>query len=113
MIEYIKRDGPGSDSPWVMKVLDESSVTNHFLSPGWQSIGTLDDRLGKIRATLQAKSGVLTEVEAMALLNDVHQEATSPGKGKTQWSVVYNLTKKTATVCVNHNYAKTYKFSLK
>ena len=112
VIEYIKRDGPGTDSPWVMNIVEENSVTNHFLSQGWQQIGHLDERLGKIRGTLDAKGGVLTEEEAMRLLGDVHKEATGPKKGKTQWSVVYNLTKKTASVCVGHNYGKIYKFSL-
>ena len=112
VIEYVKRDGPESDSPWVMNVLDESSVTNHFLSPGWQHIGSLDDRLGKIRGTLEAKGGVLTEEEAMSLLCDVHKEEGEKSKSKTQWSVVYNLTKQTATVCVNHDYSKTHKFIL-
>ena len=112
VIEYIKRDGPESDSPWVMNVLEENSVTNHFLSDGWRHIGSLDDRLGKIRGTLEAKGGVLTEEEAMKLLSDVHQEAKEKGKSKTQWSVVYNLTKKTASVCIGHNYGKIYKFEL-
>ena len=112
VIEYIKRDGPGSDSPWILNVVDENSVTNHFISRGWQHVGTQDDRLGKIRTALESKKGVLSEEEAMKLLCDVHKEAGEKSKSKTQWSIVYNLTKKTASVCVNHNYGNVYRFIL-
>ena len=113
ILEYIKRDGPGTDSPWVLNVVDERQVTNHFRSEGWRHLGRQDERFNKMQSTLEEKGGVLTEEEAMKLLSDVHQEAHEGHEGKTQWSVVYNLTKKRATVCMGHNYGKTYSFSLK
>ena len=113
ILEYVKRDGPGSDSPWVLNIVDEHQVTNHFRSEGWKHLGRQDDRFSRMQKTLEQKDGVLTEQEAMRLLSDVHQEASDNHEGKTQWSVVYNLTKKTATVCVNHNYEKIYKFNIK
>jgi len=113
ILEYVKRDGPDSDSPWVLNVVDEHQVTNHFRSEGWRHLGRQDERFNTMQKTLEEKGGVLTEEEAMKLLSAVHQEASDNHEGKTQWSVVYNLTKKTATVCVNHNYDNVYKFSLK
>ena len=113
VLEYVLRDGPGTDSPWVLKVLEEKSVTNHFLTPGWECTSKGCERLDKIRATLSEKGGVLTEEEAMALLDDVHQVADKKGPGKTQWSVVYNLTRRTAKVCINHDYSKTYEFAIR
>lgn len=113
ILEYIKRDGPDSDSPWVLNVVDERQVTNHFRSEGWIHLVKQDERYDRMRRTLEERNGVLTEEEAMQLLNDVHQEAEGKKLGKTQWSVVYNLTKKTATVCVNHDYGKTYRFTLR
>ena len=56
----------------------------------------------------------MTEEEAMQLLASVSrglnpEELTS----NTHWSVVYNLTKKTATVCVARDFDNPLKYTLK
>ncbi|MCQ2263737.1 MAG: hypothetical protein MJZ70_05580 [Bacteroidales bacterium] len=47
---------------------------------------------------------VLTESEAMAVLQSVAQRPTAAKTSNTQWSVVYNLTRGTYTLCVGRNY---------
>jgi len=113
VLEYVKEGGPHSDTKWVMNVIETKYVTNHFLTPGWAKPSNVDDRFKKLDAKLSSSNGVLTEMEAMQLLDDVHQTATKGHQGKTQWSVVYNLTKGTAKVCINHDYSKVFEFSLK
>ena len=118
VLEYYR---PGEEAPvedaaakdWTLNVLDEDHVTNFYLSEGWQSLGVGQARYDIIHNRLQEKERVLTEGEAMQLLQDVMQllnpeEVTS----NTQWSVVYNLTKKTATVCVDKDYETELHFSL-
>ena len=49
----------------------------------------------------------------MNLLNFVSQaENPADATSHTQWLVVYNLSKKTATVCVNRDYKKQYRFNI-
>lgn len=113
VLEYIKKEGPDSDSEWVMNPVDEKVATNHFRSEGWKHLGRQDERFNKMTSVLEQEGGVLTEDEAMKLLCDVHQEAHEGHEGKTQWSVVYNLTKGTAKVCMNHDYSRTFEFAIK
>ncbi len=118
VLEYYR---PGEEAPvedpkakdWTLNVLAEDHVTNFYLSEGWQSLGVGQNRYDIIHNRLQEKNRVLTEDEAMTLLQDVMQllnpeELTS----NTQWSVVYNLTKKTATVCVDKDYKTKLHFTL-
>lgn len=56
----------------------------------------------------------LTEARAMSLLDDVSQaENPTDVTSHTQWSVVYNLSEKKATVCVNRDYGKSFTFYVK
>ena len=118
VLEYYR---PGEEAPvkdpkakdWTLNVLNEDHVTNFYLSDGWQSLGVGQARYDIIHNRLQEKNRILTEDEAMTLLQDVMQtlnpeEITS----NTQWSVVYNLTRKTATVCVDKDYETKLHFSL-
>lgn len=118
VIEYFR---PGEEAPvedakakdWTLNVLDEDHVTNFYLTEGWQNLGVGQNRYDIIHNRLQEKQRILTEDEAMQLLQDVHQllnpeEITS----NTQWSVVYNLTKNTATVCVDKDYETRLHFNL-
>lgn len=118
VVEYYR---PGEEAPvkdakardWTLNVLDEDHVTNFYLTEGWQNLGVGQNRYDIIHNRLQEKQRILTEDEAMQLLQDVHQllnpeEITS----NTQWSVVYNLTKKTATVCVDKDYETRLHFNL-
>lgn len=65
-------------------------------------------RYDTLHDTPEGKNRVMTEDECMALLDTVHTNLQSEGgdiTSNTRWSVVYNLSKKTATICVNKNYA--------
>ncbi len=118
VVEYYR---PGEEAPvedaaakdWTLNVLEEDHVTNFYLTDGWQNLGVGQARYDIIHERLEEKNRILTEDEAMQLLQDVLQllnpeEITS----NTQWSVVYNLTRKTATVCVDKDYETRLNFRL-
>lgn len=113
VLEYVLRDGPGTDSPWVMNVLDLNASTNYFQTPGWEKFGGGKDRYDRIVKKLDENGGVLDEDEAMKLLQAVHQDPGRRSPSKTQWSVVYNLKRGTAKVCIDRDYEHTYEFSLR
>ena len=100
-------------------LVGERYVTNFYVSPKMADHeygGKSDhgrDRYNKLRDRLVDTGGLLSEVEAMALLSDVSQPK-NPEKltSNTQWSVVYNLTDLTAEVCTLRNYDKSWKFNL-
>ena len=112
VLEYILPEGETSS---VMKVIEADCVTNGYLTEGWDEVCNGGaDRLKTLRDRLAETGGVLTEEEAMQLLSSVSrglnpEELTS----NTHWSVVYNLTKKTATVCVARDFDNPIKYSLK
>ena len=72
-----------------------------------------DDRYARMRDTLTSKEGILTEAEAMALLQSLAQKAERKGDVRTQWSVVYNLTRRTATICPAGDYSRPRTLSLR
>ena len=63
---------------------------------------------------IKQNNNQLSEEGAMNLLNGVSQ-AETPGNptSHTQWSVVYNLSQRKATVCVNRDYKNKFTFNLK
>lgn len=73
------------------------------------------DRYNTLRDTLAKYGNILDESKAMELLNAASQKK-NPKKltSNTQWSVVYNLTDRTAEVCTLRNYGKdkTWKFGI-
>ena len=111
LIEYIR---PNDEGEWEMNVLDgQDYATNMYMSEGWETFGVGGDRLEKIRKKLDEKKRVLTEEEAMKLLQSVSQELDPKEvTSNTQWSAVYNLTKKTVTICVDKDFSKQYSFEL-
>ena len=120
VVEYYR---PGEVPPlsdpaakdWTMNILDADHVTNFYLSDGWQNVGGGRERYDKLHETLEKKKRVMTEDECMSLLDDVHTDLNSEGgdiTSNTQWSVVYNLTKKTAAICVDKNYKRKLYYSL-
>jgi len=113
VLEYIMADGPDSDSRWVLNVLDEKAVTNYYLSEGWEKACRPDKRCGTVKARLEESGGVMSEEEAMELLKEVCQKTKDPRSSHTQWSVVYNLTRKTATVCIDGEYDRSWQFAIK
>lgn len=120
VLEYYR---PGEEAPvenakerdWTLNVLDEDHVTNFYLTESWRSLGVGQARYDSLHNTLADKNRVMTEDECMDLLNVVHTDLNSENgeiTSNTQWSVVYNLTKKTATVCVDKDYDTKLHFSL-
>lgn len=118
VIEYYR---PGEKAPvekpnekdWTLNVLDEDHVTNFYLTEGWTDLGVGQERYNTIHSTLEKKNRIMTEDECMDLLNAVHTDL-KPNEitSNTQWSVVYNLTKKTAIVCVDKDYKHKHHFKL-
>lgn len=120
VVEYYR---PGEVPPlsepaakdWTMNLIDTDHVTNFYLSEEWWNFGGGQTRYDTLHDTLESKNRVMTEDECMALLDDVHTNLQSEGgdiTSNTQWSVVYNLSKKTATICVNKNYEDKLPFQL-
>lgn len=120
VLEYYR---PGEEAPvddakakdWTLNVLDEDHVTNFYLSDGWQNLGVGQARYDSLHTTLERTGRIMTESECMDLLNVVHTDLNSENgeiTSNTQWSVVYNLTKKTATVCVDKDYETKLHFNL-
>jgi len=113
VLEYVREDGLKGKGPWVMNVIDARFVTNFYLAEGWRNVIRPDDRYPILKQRLSEKQGVLTEAEAMALLREVCQKPSSSDDPSTQWSVVYNLTRRTATVCPAGDYSRSFTFSLR
>ncbi len=120
VVEYYR---PGEIPPlaepsakdWTMNLIDTDHVTNFYLSEEWWNFGGGQERYNKLHETLESKKRVMTEDECMALLEAVHTDLQSEGgdiTSNTQWSVVYNLSKKTASICVNKNYKNKLPFTL-
>ncbi len=120
VVEYYR---PGEVPPisdpaakdWTLNIIDTDHVTNFFLSEEWWNFGGGQERYRKMHETLESKNRIMTEDECMALLEAVHTDLHSEGgdiTSNTQWSVVYNLSKKTATVCVDKNYRDKLHFKL-
>ena len=100
---------------------DRHCVSNFYLSPPMDcsAKGAIRSQHGKTRYdimdfVLTQNNDCLTEARAMNLLNDVSQaESPTDVTSHTQWSVVYNLSERKATVCVNRNYDKPFTFYVK
>ena len=71
-------------------------------------------RYDMMEFVIKQNSNRLSEEGAMNLLNGVSQ-AETPGNptSHTQWSVVYNLSQRKATVCVNRDYKNKFTFYAK
>jgi len=118
VVEYYR---PGEEAPvadaaakdWTMNVIETDHVTNFYLTEGWQNLGVGQDRYDILHSGLAQHNRVMTEQECIDLLNAVHTDL-SPGEitSNTQWSVVYNLTKRRAMVCVDKNYEKVFSFKI-
>ena len=100
---------------------DKHCVSNFYISPTMEcsAKGPVKSQHGKTRYdimdfVLTQNNDCLTEARAMNLLDDVSQaESPTDVTSHTQWSVVYNLTERKATVCVNRNYSKPFTFYIK
>lgn len=90
------------------------ALTNFLISEEKYNFGKGQDRYEILIDTLTEKNETLTEVEAMSLLEAVSQNKVSEDGEitATQWSVVYNNTKKTLDVVVAGKFDKVYSYSL-
>lgn len=120
VVEYYRPDEEvpvedASAKDWTINVIDADHVTNFYLTEPWYNYGVGQARYDTLHSTLEEKGRVMTEDECMDLLNAVHTDLNAEGgaiTSNTQWSVVYNLTKKTATVCVDKDYENKLHFNL-
>jgi choloylglycine hydrolase len=113
VLEYVREDGYKGKGRWVMQALDERYVTNFYLAEGWREVIRPDKRYARLEKTLTEKQAVLTEAEAMDLLQAVSQKSERKGDVRTQWSVVYNLSRRTATICPGGDYSDPVTISLR
>ena len=120
VLEYVKEGGLKGKGPWVMQVVDARFVTNFYLAEGWRGVIRPDKRYAQLQETLSEKGAsdaatpaVLTEAEAMALLQAVYQKPERKDDVRTQWSVVYNLSRRTATICPGGDYSHPVTISLR
>ena len=83
------------------------AATNFLLTPGEYDFGGGQDRYQVLMETLSAADGVLSEDEAMDLLQSVSREVQIRDDGsvfQTQWSVVYNLDDLTVSIIMGGKY---------
>lgn len=101
VVEYIngKLQTVYSDKPY-------NVVTNFILYNNPDHKGFGDDRYKKIKKGLDKTNGVMTEKQAIKLLSE------NTMVGYEQWSIVYNLTKKMAYICVGKDYKTIYTFGI-
>lgn len=85
---------------------EKLATTNFVLTPGKSyGNGKGQDRWEILTEGLKKSGGVLTEEEAMGLLEAVQQEKTEDGIfSGTLWSGVYNLEKRTLMLSCNRDY---------
>ncbi len=90
------------------------AVTNFFLSPdGKADTPEGQERYARMQDALEECSGVMTETEALQLLNRVHlnyKHKKYPWYVTTLWSAVYNASEGTLTMCARMNYDAIYRF---
>lgn len=94
VIEYVlpgKFRSPRSGESFEMKVFEVSSVANNYIWQDWDNPKESHSRDNAMKAALMASKGVLGENQAWKLLGQVAQ-------GHTRWSVIYNLTRRTADI---------------
>lgn len=117
-VEYIYE--PGSEYPNTFEPLIGSHyVTNFYISPKMSEheYGPISEhglaRYNILKNTLEAHDFSLTFDEARLLLKDVCQQK-NPEKltSNTQWSIVYNLSDRTAELYFMKDYAHKYIFSV-
>lgn len=111
VVEYINNEfklvEPGEDR--------YMAATNFLLTPGDYDFGGGQDRYQIIMDGLNASKGVETEESAMDLLGAASQKLHKNARGEdsqTQWSVVYNLDKKTADIVMGMDYDHVHEVKL-
>lgn len=91
------------------------AATNFLLTPGEYDFGGGQDRHATVMSALDAARGVMDEQQAMDTLKSVSREVQIKDTGEvfqTQWSVVYNLEKATAKICMGGAYDKVHELAV-
>lgn len=94
-------------------------AATNFLLYETRNDGVGQDRYQTIMDHLVETDAILSEEEAMVVL----EQASSDNKeityydgqtiiSNTQWSAVYNLSKRTVKICIGHDYSKVYEYNL-
>jgi len=90
-----------------MVVLPQNYVTNFQLADGKdKGAGGGFDRYNIVKETLEKSKNILSEDDVMKLLDAAKAEYN--GKWGTQWSIVYNINRKTMKICCYTNYDTVY-----
>ena len=90
-------------------------LTNFLISEDVYGFGKGQDRYAILADTLQENNGILSEKNAMSLLEAVSQNKVNEETGTltaTQWSVVYNNTQKTAKIVAGGQFGHVIEVSL-
>ena len=95
-----------------MNVVESPRATNFLLTPGDWDFGTGQDRFETLTAAMGAAEGILTEEEAMDLLEAVSQQPQPEKRSSTQWSCVYNQSRGTVFIAMGMDYDHLYQFSI-
>ena len=88
-------------------------LTNFLISEDVYGFGKGQDRYAILADTLQENNGILSEKNAMSLLEAVSQNKVNEETGTltaTQWSVVYNNTQKTAKIVAGGQFGNVMLF---
>lgn len=91
------------------------AATNFLLTPGEYDFGGGQDRYATVMNALDATGGVMDEQRAMDTLRSVSREVKIKDNGEvfqTQWSVVYNLDRGTATICMGGKYDEVHELAI-
>lgn len=93
-----------------MVVTNDIFATNFQLAPGKDAgVGFGQDRYECLKEKIGATKGILSEDDAMELLSHVKVPWTKERNWATIWSVIYNLSDFSATVCKDMEYDRVYK----
>ena len=95
-----------------MNVVESARATNFLLTPGDWDFDLGRDRFAVLEATMTEKNGIFTEAEAMDLLQAVSQDVRPDKDSETQWSCVYNQSKRTVSIAMAKDYENLYTFSI-
>lgn len=91
----------------------EKISTNFLLTPGEYEFGGGYDRYDIVKEALKDSEGILSETEAMDVLEAAKNVAEPPDDtSSTQWSCVYNLDARTVDICVGGDFETVYSYSL-
>lgn len=96
-----------------MTVTDAAYVTNFRLSDGadnGKGQGFGQERYSVVEKAMEESGGVMSEDNAMTVLSDARSVWGVEGEYATEYSVVYNLSDFTATVCNDSDFSVKYSF---